>query len=306
MSEHLPDTAAQDEQLETNEQQLRNLLDAVEHAREYEREVGDETARDIARRMKATRSDEPALTGFIAAGIIRADDKLYREVYEDTTNKIPDEQVLADALLSYCVNREDKGMVANWCRDEFDRETESGYKPRVYVASLSDYNNGILHGVWIDAYQEYEEVREQVSWMLRSAPGQDAEEYAIHDFDEFAGIDIHEYTSLGTVVKLAKKIAKHGEAFGAWIGYTGMTDDENIRKFDDAYQGHYDSMQSYCEEYVSETDHLGTLNSMLETVPEDLRQYVKFDYDAMARDWNCYYVSIEAHNGGVHIFDATV
>ena len=41
--------------------------------------------------------------------------------------------------------------------------------PRIYVASLSDYNNGILHGAWIDAAQDADDIRTEVSAMLRES-----------------------------------------------------------------------------------------------------------------------------------------
>lgn len=38
--------------------------------------------------------------------------------------------------------------------------------PRIYVASLSDYNNGLLHGVWIDAAQDADSIRDEINAML--------------------------------------------------------------------------------------------------------------------------------------------
>lgn len=33
-------------------------------------------------------------------------------------------------------------------------QTQTDDRPRIYVACLAAYNNGILHGAWIDADQE--------------------------------------------------------------------------------------------------------------------------------------------------------
>jgi len=41
--------------------------------------------------------------------------------------------------------------------------------PRIYVASLSDYNAGRLHGVWIDANRSAEEIAEEVDRMLEDS-----------------------------------------------------------------------------------------------------------------------------------------
>ena len=43
---------------------------------------------------------------------------------------------------------------------------ETKPRPRIYVASLSDYNAGVLHGVWLDATQDEEELQAGITAML--------------------------------------------------------------------------------------------------------------------------------------------
>ncbi|MDO7837100.1 antirestriction protein ArdA [Sphingobium sp. HBC34] len=49
--------------------------------------------------------------------------------------------------------------------------THQNEQPRIYVACLAAYNNGILHGTWIDAAQEpwalWDEVRASLRWRLK-------------------------------------------------------------------------------------------------------------------------------------------
>ncbi|HCN93064.1 MAG TPA: antirestriction protein ArdA, partial [Hyphomonas sp.] len=52
-------------------------------------------------------------------------------------------------------------------------------RPRIYVACLAAYNNGRLHGRWIDATDPHE-VWQHVRGMLAASPEPDAEEWAIH------------------------------------------------------------------------------------------------------------------------------
>jgi len=47
--------------------------------------------------------------------------------------------------------------------------------PRIYVACLTAYNNGCLHGRWIEATTP-DEIREEVRAMLAASPLPDAEE----------------------------------------------------------------------------------------------------------------------------------
>ena len=74
---------------------------------------------------------------------------------------------------------------------------------RIYVADLAAYNNGILHGVWIDATQDIDDIQEQINDMLASSPEEDAEEYAIRDDEGFAGYSISEYE----VIQRAHEVA---------------------------------------------------------------------------------------------------
>lgn len=41
---------------------------------------------------------------------------------------------------------------------------------KIYVADLAAYNNGILHGVWIDATQEIDDIQQQINELLPNSP----------------------------------------------------------------------------------------------------------------------------------------
>lgn len=42
------------------------------------------------------------------------------------------------------------------------------FNPKIYVACLAAYNNGILHGRWIDADQDADEIRAGIAEMLKA------------------------------------------------------------------------------------------------------------------------------------------
>lgn len=90
--------------------------------------------------------------------------------------------------------------------------------PRIYVASLSDYNAGRLHGAWIDAVQEIDELHGAIADMLAGSSTGRAEEWAIHDYEGFGPVELSEYESLANVARLARGIAEHGPAYAAWVG----------------------------------------------------------------------------------------
>lgn len=92
------------------------------------------------------------------------------------------------------------------------REPERRVPPRIYMASLSDYNAGRLHGAWVDADQDAEELDLAVARMLAASPEPGAEEWAIHDHEGFGPVDLSECESMETVALLARGIADHGLA----------------------------------------------------------------------------------------------
>jgi len=81
--------------------------------------------------------------------------------------------------------------------------------PYVYIASLSDYNNGTLHGVWIFADQDADDIQEEISEMLAASADPGAEEWAIHDYEGFP-IRLGEWESVGWLAALGQAIAEHG------------------------------------------------------------------------------------------------
>lgn len=172
--------------------------------------------------------------------------------------------------------------------------------PRIYAASLSDYNAGRLHGAWIDADQPVEDLAQALAAMLATSPIPGAEEWAIHDADGFLGLRLSEYEPLETISRLAAGIAARGEAFAALAEVLG-TDRATEEAFDVAYRGSWDSVTAYAEELL---DDLGLPALIEAAVPPSLQPYVRIDAEAFARDLEIggdIYVA-QAGAGGVHIF----
>lgn len=149
---------------------------------------------------------------------------------------------------------------------------------QIYIASLSDYNAGILHGKWINVEGlSTDEIQEEINQILQASPytkqyGEVVEEWAIHDF-ELGGIRISEYESLDTIVSIVGALNEHGEAFA--IYYNNIGDLESAKtNFEDAYLGEYDSFLDYATEIFDEL--------YAHSIPESLRTYI--DYAAFARD----------------------
>lgn len=158
-------------------------------------------------------------------------------------------------------------------------EKRGSSPPRIYVASLSDYNAGVLHGVWLNADQETDVLEIGVQAMLRDSVQDVAEEWAIHDFDGFGPLGLSEYESLEAVSRIAQGIARHGLAFGAWASLVGG-DPGALRRFEEAYQGHWSSVVEYADEFL---DDAGATQA-LEAIPDWLQPYVTLNSEGFARD----------------------
>lgn len=168
---------------------------------------------------------------------------------------------------------------------EGSHEAEPRDGPRIYVASLSDYNAGILHGRWIDTIDDLEAMQEQINEMLRASPttaryGDKAEEWAIHDFEGFGPLRLGEYESLSTIARLAVGIAEHGMAFAAWADDVGTTEADQLERFEELYRGEWDSAEDYAEQLL---DDMGA-TSTIDELPEWLQCYVELDVAGFARD----------------------
>lgn len=161
---------------------------------------------------------------------------------------------------------------------------------RIYAACLAAYNNGILHGAWIDAQQGIEAIKADIRKMLEASPIEGAEEYAVHDYEGFEGLSLSEYEGIQQIVEKAEFIAEHGKLGAEITNYYG--DLESARTaLEDRYAGEFRSVAEFAEQFTEETTE----------VPESLRFYI--DYELMARDMEINdVVAIKLSFDCVHIF----
>jgi antirestriction protein len=170
----------------------------------------------------------------------------------------------------------------------------------VYVACLSSYNNGRLHGAWIDLEGDTDEddLRVAIAWILATSPEPGAEEYAIHDS---CGLPIYlsrnEWPDLSELVAWADGISAYDdederEAFRLACEDQGETIDQDA--FRDAYCGCYSSGEDYAQELAEE----------LGSIPAELPWPLScIDWASAWRDLTFDgYREERCSSGGVHIF----
>jgi antirestriction protein len=173
-------------------------------------------------------------------------------------------------------------------------------EPRIYVACLAAYNNGYLHGRWIPAAQELDDLNRAIQAMLADSPIAGAEEYAIHDYDNFGGYQVGEYDDLGTVAGIARGIRQHGPLFGAIAADVGAARlVEQPELFERSYLGSWSSARDYAAELASDIG----WDDELAKLPESMQPYVHVNYDQFASDL-AHDLTVIDTDDGVAIFDA--
>jgi antirestriction protein len=171
--------------------------------------------------------------------------------------------------------------------------------PRIYVACLAAYNNGRLHGRWIDADQSVDDIRSEVQAMLAGSPERSPEEWAIHDYEGFGELRLSEWESFERVAAIAAGISEHGESFAAWLAYDSDRDPVDVQSFEDAYRGHWDSLSQYAEQFA---DDIG----LCDAAEKAQSPYVTVDFDALERDLDIELYTASASDGGIYVFDPNV
>lgn len=172
--------------------------------------------------------------------------------------------------------------------------------PRIYVASLADYNAGHLHGCWIDASERVETVREKIAEMLGRSRELIAEDWAIHDYEGFGDLRLSEFADLDRVTDAAHLIIEHGSIFARLLNHFGglCGIDEARQAMDDGYRGAFDSLADYAEELIEDC-----YASELKELPGFIRY--RIDYEGIGDDLELGGDIFTIECGGkVHVFDA--
>jgi antirestriction protein len=163
--------------------------------------------------------------------------------------------------------------------------------PRIYVACLASYNKGIYHGAWIGADQDEEGIHSEIEAMLADSPIPNAEEWAIHDTEDFIGIDIKEHMDLETLSDIGRFLGGHGRLGAALLDEYRGNIEEALGAMD-CYEGEFDTEVLFAIHLFDEF--------YAEEMPEIAKRY--FDYELFSRDlFRTDYYSIDLQNK-VHVF----
>jgi antirestriction protein len=145
--------------------------------------------------------------------------------------------------------------------------------PAVYIASLSDYNAGILHGCWLelDGVTDHEQA---IQAMLAQSPyarktGDIAEEWAIHDSERCGG-QLGEFATLADLGQIAEdfeEIEARKLEWELYLKWNSCTYHHMrwgcVEEFAEAYRGTYDYAWEFAYEFIHESVDVDSLPDLI-------------------------------------------
>ncbi|WP_266031245.1 antirestriction protein ArdA [Brucella intermedia] len=195
--------------------------------------------------------------------------------------------------------------------------------PRLYVACLASYNSGVLHGRWIEASSDVDEMQDRINAMLRkskfpnvtvkcpecegagkpwgfgdsvceecdgSGTVNAAEEWAMHDSEDLPSC-FGEYPGLQAIADYVEFLEDHDNHDEGDLRAIF----EDYRSADDASDAMRDRFVTICESFRDYADEYADEVVLSECSNETAKQY--FDYESFARDLRHDYNVIDVPSG---------
>ncbi|KGK67087.1 antirestriction protein ArdA [Xanthomonas citri] len=202
--------------------------------------------------------------------------------------------------------------------------------PRIYVACLASYNNGVLHGRWIDLDgMDADDVQAEIAAMLRESPNPNvtaecpecegsgdaapdrpagvpplcamcngtgkvpsAEEWAVHDSEDLpTGFRGSEHPDLTELLERLDELEDLSDyERDAFEAFCAVEGQEDIQTFRERYIGEFDSWAEVAEHSVEES-------GLLQGVSDSIARY--FDFASYGRDMQ---LGGEAYESNGHYF----
>ncbi len=141
-----------------------------------------------------------------------------------------------------------------------------------------------------------------ITAMLAESKEPIAEEWAIHGYSGFEGLDLDEYVSLQHVAEAVEFLREHRPAIAGLVNHLGGLEnlDDARRYMEEGYRGSFDSLTDYVSEFVEDC-----YGEVLKSLPEFLRYHI--DYEGIAHDMELSgdVFTVECDHK-VHVFDAHI
>lgn len=143
---------------------------------------------------------------------------------------------------------------------------------RIYVGTYAKYNQGSIKGAWLDL-ADYSDRASFYEACAELHKDETDPEFMFQDFEGFPREMYSESNVSDELIAFAQLDESDREMLTAY--QSGIDGSATIEQAREAYQGTFDDESDWAAQFLEDT-------GMLESIPENLRNY--FDYDAYARD----------------------
>ena len=176
--------------------------------------------------------------------------------------------------------------------------------PRIYVACLAAYNNGFLHGVWIDCDEDADCIHAKIQAMLKTSPawkiGDICEEWAIHDYENWQGFNLSEWEDIDQLVEWAELLEEHGEAITQCLSFAEIAQYYDhygtVEGFEDRFMGEYETKEDFVRESLKN-------QGVIDAVEKAGLNEFYINFKQLAYDWFIdSYFCIEVSYQKVYVF----
>jgi len=184
-------------------------------------------------------------------------------------------------------------------------ETEPAplYAPEVFIVDLASAEQGIKHGLWIDANQAVEDIKADIAIMLETSPTPSLWRqvaWSVRGTKDMAGLNLDGVHDAATVAEIGQNVAKHGASYVAWVELVGTAEPELLATYLDRHVGSYENHEAWMKAVAKD---LGWPSHLNRAVDPMLRPYLMIDYAAMAENtfthgWDV----VEGVDGQIHVF----
>ncbi|MGL5032628.1 MAG: antirestriction protein ArdA [Microcystaceae cyanobacterium] len=167
----------------------------------------------------------------------------------------------------------------------------SKFNPQIWAGCQAAYNSGHLHGKWIDATQEEDDIWTEIKAMLAESPVSylyECEEWYVGDTQDFNDVTIG--TNVSKISEIAQAIKKYGEGMSIFLKH-GC----EISNFESSYKGCYKSEQDFV---YKEWEKSGKWGQLKEIGVEEWA----INLQALENNWFTSGYWSETDSEGCHIF----
>jgi len=167
-------------------------------------------------------------------------------------------------------------------------------RPQIYVVELDSYNSGQPYGNWIDASLDADQIKEEIQTILKESPEKDAEEWAIHAYEDFEGTEnfFGENPDIQDISEAGKFIEEKGEIAALLISNYCGNISEAKNALANKFIGEYDSMEKFAQAKLDErTD-----------IPADILPAIDMKYLAREHELEGIYYSLDSETGSIYMF----